>query len=310
MIITVALNPAIDKVCLCEDFSLNSVNRLKEISATPGGKALNVARVINSLGHRVMIVGLIGGYTGQRIKNILQKENIASDFFEIDDESRICTTILDRKNNTYTQANEMGPFINQKDYDYFFDKYKTIIKTADIIVCSGSVPPGISKDVYGEMVDAANKIGKRVIIDARLHYLQKAIEKVPYMIKPNIHEIEELVKRKLSSIDDVVHEILKLMDSGIEMVVVSMEDKGAIIGNGYKIYQAVPPKVEVKNSVGSGDSMVAGFAAAINKNYNIEKTIALGVACGTANAMEFTIGKVNMDNLKKIYNNIEIKRLK
>lgn len=310
MILSVALNPAIDKVCLCDGFSVNGVNKIKQINISAGGKALNVARAIKGLGHGVLVIGVIGGFTGKEIRRLLCQQDIDNDFLEISEESRTCTTIIDNQNKSLTQCNEIGPDIDNKDYRRFFSMYLKALGESETVVASGSLYPNLTSSTYADMVYQATRLGKKIIIDSSGEHLRQAIRQKPYMIKPNWHEARELTGRSLEKIDDVVFEAAALNRDGIELVVISMEASGAIIAYKGDVYHGIAPKVDAVNSVGSGDAMVAGFAVAIGNNYDIKQMIKLGIASGTANAVQYSIASINMDSVQGLVSQVEVIRLK
>jgi 1-phosphofructokinase len=286
MIITVTLNPAVDKTVEINDVHINRVNRVLSVRLDAGGKGINVSKIIMSLGGESRAIGFLGGKAGVFIKEYLDNMGIANDFVVIKGETRTNLKIVDPLQHTNTDINEMGPEITSEDIQQIDNYISHTVGEKSVMVFSGSVPPNMENDIYQKWIHSAKQKGARTLLDADGDLLRLGIEAGPYLIKPNIHELERLLARKIVSIEEAVECSRILMEKhGIEIVVVSMGEKGALFLNKEVTIFAEGITVDVKSTVGAGDSMVAALAYAIDKGYVFEKAAALAAAAGTANVM-------------------------
>ncbi|MBC8014290.1 MAG: 1-phosphofructokinase [Sporomusaceae bacterium] len=286
MIITVTLNPAIDKTVEINDFAVNTVNRVSSVRLDAGGKGINVSKVVLSLGGKSKAIGFLGGRSGNFIKSYLDEMGIENNFIVVNGETRTNLKIVDPLRHTNTDINEMGPQITAEDIqqmDYYISK---AVDDKSVIVFSGSVPPHADQDIYQKWIYQAKGKGAKTILDADGELMRRGIEAGPYLIKPNIHELERLLDRKINSIEETVECSRIIMKKyGIKIVAVSMGEKGALFLNKETAIFAKGITVDVKSTVGAGDSMVAALAYAIDEGYVFEKAVTLAVAAGTANVM-------------------------
>lgn len=307
MITTITLNASVDKQYLIDKLKIGTVTRISKVTNTPGGKGINVSKVARFLGEEVTATGFIGGVNGSFIESSIKKLGIRSKMTKISQESRCCLAIIDEDLNQ-TEILEPGPVVKKEEFEGFIKTYGEIIKNSDIICASGSVPRGVPEYIYNTLITIANKENKKFILDSSGHYLKSGIEALPYFIKPNKDELQIFTGESAENEIDIITQIRKLNKRGIKFVVVSMGSQGCIAGAYNKIYKVTLPTVKVINPVGSGDSMVAGFATGIIRNYCIEKLLAFSSACGSANAMEQITGCVNVENVNKLMAEIRIER--
>ena len=308
MILSVTMNPSQDKVYIVDDFSVNNIYRTNHYTATAGGKGLNVARVVKELKEDIITTGLLGGMTGTFIKDELKKHKIKNEFVNISGETRTCINITDQKNNTTTEILETGPKIKNSEIKRFIEKYKKLIKKADIITLSGSLPKGLDDDFYYELVVYAKKMEKKVILDTSGQPLKEGIKAKPYMIKPNEDELNNLFDQNIKKLSDYIKALDKIKEMGIKLPVISLGKDGAVamVENNY--YHFKLPQVDVINTVGSGDAFVAGCAIGLQKN-NLIETIKLGIACGTANTMFAKTGKETEQTVNQFLNKNEVVKI-
>lgn len=309
MITTVTLNPAIDRSYIINNFKPDNKYRVNDVTVTVGGKGINVAKTASILGEKINATGFLGGLSGDYIKRELVKLGISTSFVSIKGESRNFTAIIDPINNTETTVNEKGPFVTKTELTRFIKEYIKILKYSKIIIASGSVPQGVPKTIYRDMVKIAKDNKVIPIIDASGKYLEEAIKAKPYMIKPNIQELRDLVGYGLKNEFEIVHESRYICKQGVELVVISLGSEGAIFATKERVFKVKAPDIELVNAVGSGDALVAGIATAMIKNYDLEETLKYSVACGTANALEKEIGYVDKKKVEQLYKNVELSRL-
>ncbi|MBZ2175511.1 1-phosphofructokinase [Schnuerera sp. xch1] len=309
MILTVTLNPSIDRRYNINEFQKGKIFRTNDFQYTPGGKGLNVSKVVKVFGEPVVATGFLGGMSGNYIEEKLDTMNIGHSFVSIDGETRSCMAILS-DDGSQTEILESGPTIAQKDIGRFYDLYKKLIKDFNIICASGSVPNGVNVDVYKDLISIANREGKKFILDTTGQALRKGLGASPYLIKPNKEELENLIGDTVFSEDDIIRGVKFVLEKGVKIVAVSLGSEGSLIFNDNYMYRIKVPTVKAVNPVGSGDSMIAGFAVSLNRNYDFESMLKLASACGTANAMEKETGKVDIDNINKLMKETFIEKIR
>ncbi|HZG59805.1 MAG TPA: 1-phosphofructokinase [Anoxybacillus sp.] len=300
MIYTCTLNPSVDYIVEVERFRIGELNRAAKTAAFPGGKGINVSRVLKRLGVDNTAFGFIGGFTGAFIESELKKEEIHADFVKVNGDTRINIKL---KSGEETEINGQGPSILPDHQDELMNKIQ-VLNQEDILVLAGSIPPSISADFYNQMVDIAKQKGVKVAVDTSGPALKQFIQHHPFFIKPNHHELGELFDTKISSKNDILSYGYKLVELGVENVIVSMAGDGAFFFNKEKILFATAPKGIVKNSVGAGDSMVAGFLAAYLNEQDIEKAFQYSVAAGSATA--FSEDLCTKDKVEQLLHEVKV----
>ena len=308
MITTVTLNAAVDKLYLVDELQAGGVTRVKECSATAGGKGLNVARVASILGENVLASGFVGGHSGRYVEEMLKDDLVRSDFVHVDGESRTCINIIDRSGRS-TEFLEPGVTVTGKDKSRFLEKFTQILKKSDVVVLSGSMPRGCNSEFYAELIRLVKADDCKVILDTSGESLKQGLKALPTMIKPNRDEISALLGTAVNSRDDVVRAAETLRDGGIPYVVVSMGKEGAILACREGIFEGNPPDVKVVNTVGCGDSMVAAFAAGFERGYPPGKALQFALAVSSANAMCRQTGFFHPEDLRKILSAGKVTRL-
>lgn len=285
MIYTVTLNPALDKTVEIPDFTLDAVNRITTLRTDPGGKGLNVSKVIAKLGGESTAIGVLGGTTGRRIADAMDTLGIATDFTFVAGETRTNLKVVDCVRHTNTDLNEPGLTVTQEILDGMLTALTAKIQPGDLVVLSGSLPKGAPADTYGLWVKACTAAGARVFLDADGAALQAGLAAKPYLVKPNNHELSRLTGRTLDTQADLLAAARDLIAQGIERVVVSMGGDGALFVSPTAAYRADGLKVPVGSTVGAGDSMVAALACATEQGMDDGATVALAVATSAANVM-------------------------
>ncbi|NPV42542.1 MAG: 1-phosphofructokinase [Firmicutes bacterium] len=309
MILTVTLNPSIDRSYRIDSFHPGCLYRAQEESAVAGGKGINAAKVVKIMGEKVTATGFLGGKTGEFIEEELYKKGIGCNFVKISQESRTCIAILDTVLNTQTEILEKGPEIEQSELRRFLQTYEKLAISHQIIIASGSIPAGVPPNIYAEFIDIARGYGSKFILDTSGEYLLHGVKAGPFMIKPNLKEAEILLKMKLTNLSKVKDAAISLYRSGIEVVCISLGHEGSIIAYEKGTYKITPPKVKVSSAVGSGDAYVAGMAVGIKRGLTIPEAATLATACGVSNALYYKTGFIKFEDIKKIKPNIEIERI-
>lgn len=285
MIITVTLNPALDKTVEIPDFSIDAVGRITKMRTDPGGKGLNVSKVIAKLGGTSTAVGVLGGTTGRRIADAMDALGIACNFTFVEGETRTNLKVIDPARHTNTDLNEPGLTVTQDTLDGMLATLTQSIRPGDIVVLSGSLPKGAPVDTYGVWTAACREAGARVFLDADGEPLAHGLAAKPYLAKPNNHELSRLTGRTLQTADDLLAAARGMIEDGVERVVVSMGGDGALFVGKDGAYRAEGLKVPVGSTVGAGDSMVAALAYAAEQGMSGEDTVRLAVATSAANVM-------------------------
>lgn len=283
-IITITLNPSIDKTITIEKLMPNGLNRVKSSRLDPGGKGINVARVLSNFGADVEVSGLIAGNQGILLKDYLKKAGIQFDFLDIKGETRTNLKIFDESVNKTTEINETGFFVDDETLSNFKNKFTEIIKEASVVVICGSIPPGVPSDFYAECIKIAKAEGVKTILDADGNALFEGLKAIPYAVKPNIHELEAFLGRRLSGTKDVADAARELIEKGIEIVIVSMGPDGAIVADKNETFKVDSWDIKVKSATGAGDSMVGSLAYSIIRNDSLFDIAKVTTAAGTITA--------------------------
>ncbi|MBQ2891041.1 MAG: 1-phosphofructokinase [Clostridia bacterium] len=285
MIYTVTLNPAIDYIATTEDFKLGELNYADSAQMTFGGKGLNVSAVLSTLDVPNVALGFIGGFTGDAIIKMAQEAGVKCDFIRLEGQnSRINVKI---KSGEETELNGKGPVVSGTALNALYSRISEL-KEGDILVLSGSVPSGISPTIYMDLMSRLPK-GVKTVVDASGQALKNALSLKPYLIKPNAHELGDIYGVKIEVKTDAVFYGRKLVDAGAENVLVSLGGGGAVLVTRDEAYEMNAPEGEVINSVGAGDSMVAGFLTAITKGEGLLDALRLGICAGSATAFSETL---------------------
>lgn len=285
MIYTVTLNPALDKTVEIPGMALDTVNRITAMRTDPGGKGINVSKVIAKLGGESCAVGILGGGSGKMLEKLLEGENFTTQFRFVEGQTRTNLKIIDRERHTNTDINEPGLTVTDADLDALLRELLAELRPGDIVVLAGSLPKGAPQDTYRSWTAACKKAGARVFLDADGALLAEGIKAAPHLIKPNDGELSRLAGKKLETLEELTAEGRKLLERGIERVVISLGGRGALyLRKGSTIY-AEGLRVPVGSTVGAGDSVVAALAYAEAQGLSEEEAVRLSTAAGAANVM-------------------------
>ena len=309
MILTVTLNAAVDKRYVVEGFRTGEVNRVKECTYVPGGKGLNVSKPASIYGAEVVATGFAGGHAGAYIEDALKPFGIRSAFYHVDAESRSCINIWDEVNQVQTEFLEPGFTLTEEDFAGFEAKFRQLVQEAKVVAMSGSVPKGLDGTAYQRLVKIVKDAGIPVILDTSGKLLEMGIEAIPTMIKPNIDEIRMLTGKRCDDISEIIEAARAIHERGVKIVAVSLGADGSLAVGDDGIFRARVPKIDAVNTVGCGDSMIAGFALGLSKGLPLEETLRLASAISAAAAMREETGFFVMEDMEKLLPQIEITRL-
>ncbi len=309
MIGAFTLNVSVDRRYVVENSAMNKVNRVKECTASAGGKGLNVARVIHTLGEQVIAGGIAGGNLGRFVCDTLDKEGIAHQFTMAAGETRCCINICDAVTGTQTEYLEPGMTVSPAEYEAFLKDFDDLCARCDVLTISGSLPKGLGSDTYQKLIARAKAAGKPVLLDVSGEALVKGLEAAPYYIKPNEDEIVTLTDADITDDTALAAAAGKLHQQGIERVVVSMGSHGAMMVCDEGVFRGQPPKLEAVNTVGCGDSMTAAFAVAAQRKLNAEESMRFAIAVSAASAMNPGTGGLDMADFDAILPQVKVWKL-
>lgn len=308
MIYTLTLNPSIDYIVAVENLKLGGLNRTKEEEMFPGGKGINVSLVLKNLGIQSVALGFIGGFTGEEIERLLVLKGIKTDFIKVSKgNSRINVKARDigyDKNSlpSETEINGMGPTIDENEYQQLLAKLDRLTKD-DILVIAGAIPSSMSEDIYQTIMDRLVYKEVKVILDASGNSLKQALSKRPYLVKPNNHELGALYGVSITTREQALEYAKKLKEEGPQNVLVSLGGEGAVLlTEKGEEYLLAAPEGTVINSIGAGDSMVAGFLMGISETKDIKKAFEMAICTGSASA--FSIEMATKEQVFELMNRL------
>ena len=314
MIVTVTLNPSVDISYHVDNLKIDDVNRVENAGKTAGGKGLNVTRVVNALGSQVLATGILGGTLGHFITGQLDEQNISQNFYEINKESRNCIAIL--HDGKQTEILESGPTLTQEEADGFLKHFKNLLenKSISVLTISGSLPKGLSADIYKKIISLANEKNIPVILDTSGSTLAAILDDHSLRIaaiKPNFDELRALEDIEISDDPEEWKKILVAPRfQNVEWIIISMGADGAFAKHQDIFYKVDIPKIKVVNPVGSGDSTVAGIAYSLENNDSDEKLLKTAMTTGMLNTMESQTGFINSDNFDEYFDKVVVTELK
>lgn len=309
MILTVTLNAAIDKRYVVEGARMGEVNRVKECAYTPGGKGLNVSKPAAVAGARVVATGFVGGHAGAYIEDSLKPFGIEAAFYHMKEESRSCINIWDTVSKVQTEYLEPGFTVSEEDFQGFLEQFGELVKGASVVTMSGSVPKGLDETAYQRLVKIVKDAGKKVILDTSGKLLSEGIKSAPTMIKPNIDEIRMLTGSDCGQESEIMEAAQKIHAGGVEVVAVSLGAEGSVVVSPEGTFRAHVPKIDAVNTVGCGDSMIAGFALGFSEGLSIEETLQRASAISAAAALREETGFFVKEDMERILPQIQISRL-
>ncbi len=296
MIYTVTFNPALDYVVKLQSLRLGEVNRTSSESVFYGGKGINVSLVLKNIGVDSVALGFVAGFTGTEIENGVKKQGVSTDFIHLrEGMSRINVKI---KAEDETEINCQGPSISGGDIDKLYDKLNKL-SAGDMLVLAGAVPKTLPEDIYENIMEKLQGKGIDIVVDATRDLLMNVLKYHPFLIKPNNHELGEMFGVVLKTDEEIITYAKKLQEKGAKNVLISMAGNGAIlITEEGAVHRIGVPKGEVVNSVGAGDSMVAGFIASYIREHDYEKALRFSTATGSATA--FSEGLAELDKVNEL----------
>jgi 1-phosphofructokinase family hexose kinase len=310
MIITVTLNAAIDKSLSVPNFRLGRRHRTVEQRTMAGGKGVNIARTLKTLGQPVIATGLAGGATGTHIVEQLTEESILNDFVRIREESRTNTAVLDPTNGEQTEINERGPAVSDKEVELFRDKLLYLARGAAIVVFAGSLPRGVEPDLYARLTRELAKLGVVTVIDTDGEPLRAAVRAEPDVVSPNVLEAEELVGHEFNDEEDRTIAVREMVALGARSAIMTLPD-GCLAQvpseGGPRLLRATIEPREPVATVGSGDAFLAGYVAARYEGRAAEECLRFGVACGAESTRRLGAGLIDPREAERLLSEVEVR---
>jgi 1-phosphofructokinase len=283
-VVTVTLNPALDKTVTIPSFEIGGLNRVQDVRVDAGGKGINVAKVLNQFGVNVTATGFVAGMQGDYLLGQLEQAGIRAAFTNVEGETRTNLKIYDEAAKITTEVNESGFRISAEVLDRFRQQFDALLDQAGLLVLGGSIPPGVPEEIYAELIRAAHAKGVRTILDAEGEAFKKGLAARPYAVKPNVYELELLVGRKLETDQEIVAAGQEWIAQGISLITISMGGDGAIVLTPDEAYRVRPFPITPQSTVGAGDSMVAAICYCLLNGMNVQETLEWAATAGTVTA--------------------------
>lgn len=306
--VTVTLNASIDTTYVMERLDQGDVNRVEEKFAVPGGKGNNVARVLKALGHSVITTGFVGGRAGQYIEEALSEDGIETAFVWVSGESRVSLAIVEHASGRVTEIREQGCEVSREDGERFLKMLRRLATDADVVVLSGSLPPGLPDDFYARAIQLLSKSSAYIVLDSSGPAFQRSLSQHPDLIKPNASEMAALMGQEADD-EEMAEYAQGLIGTQLEadaMILLSLGERGAVLAtHSVKIFAAAP-RVDVRSSVGSGDAMIAGFLDARFAGMDNEAVLRNAVATGSAAAMHLTPGTIDPTTIRELAESVKV----
>jgi 1-phosphofructokinase family hexose kinase len=313
MILTVTLNAAIDRTLAVPNFHVGRRHRAVEQTAVAGGKGVNVARALKSLGRPVLAAGAAGGGTGARILELLNDEGITSDFVRISEESRMSTAVIDPTDGVTTEINERGPALSSAERERAVERILYLAQGAQIVVLCGSLPRGVPIELYGQLVDELRRLGVTTILDTEGEPLRVGTRSGPELVTPNLTEAEELVGHEFADDEDRLNGVREIVELGARDAIITYESGcvallGGESGERCAYVVAVEPR-EPMSAIGAGDAFLAGYVAGLYEGNPAEDCLRFATACGAESVRHVGAGIIDPREVERLLPEVRVESL-
>jgi 1-phosphofructokinase len=309
-IVTVTLNPALDRTLYLPNFTLGKVNRVENERTDPGGKGINVAKVISALNHPVLVTGFLGKKNAEPFQEYFRHESILDHFVDTLGENRVNIKIADSETDVVSELNFPGITPTKKDLENLQITLQKLAVKHKWFVFSGSLPPAIPTDTYATFIQMLHSYDCNVILDTSGPALAAGIAARPFAVKPNLPELSQLMHAPMESDKDILGAVKELLNQGISQVAISLGEKGALVGNCQQILRAKAPSVPVSSTVGAGDAFVAGFSIGQARSLSLTDSVCLATASAGASVMLPGTQAASLTAVNQLINKIQIKEWK
>lgn len=307
MIYTITLDPVLERTLDVEEFIYDDVNHVIGEGRKAGGKGIDVSRVIKELGGYSVALGFIGGYNGREVEGRVISEGIVCDFTPTSGETRTDIVINQKKKTMQTLLSAAMSPINSIEATAFYSRIKDI-PPGSYVVMVGSVPEGLTQAFWAQLITVLREKSVKIVLDADNEALKQGVEAGPFLIKPNMHELSRLVGKNVREIEEIIEQAEPFLDR-VEYIVVSLGARGAIGLSKTERVQAVPPKVNVKSSLGAGDALIGGLVFALNEGADFRDALELGVSCGTASTLNSGYASCSQEDIYEIRKQVSMKNI-
>lgn len=301
MLVVLSLNTALDRVWVVPGLQIGEVHRTEQTTVYAGGKGLNVARVLRSLGQPVRVIGFLGGAPASRIEERCEHLGVETHWVRITGESRTCLILVDPENGRQTVVNEPGPRVTPEEVMQLRTVLDDTLRTDDVLAISGSAPPGAPNTLYREVVECGHERGVQVLVDASGDALCHALDAGPWAVAPNLDEA-----RAIAGSVDSPRDVAVWLASRADIALLTLGAEGVLCAGDEELWQLRPPTVPVVNAVGSGDAFVAGFLAGTVQGCSSLDAVRLGVACGASNAARLEPGIGSPEEIEHLADRVTV----
>lgn len=311
MLLTVTLNPAVDRTYRVEGFSLDRVHRPSGLCVSAGGKGISVSRVFHTLGGKSTATGFLGGCNGEVIERSLNSAGIPEAFVRISSETRFCIALIDPKTGVQTEVNEAGPIISAAELQRFKWRYEDLLSSGywSFAAICGSLPPGVPVDIYADLIYMARRAGVRCALDASGEALLAGIAAGPWMVKPNRFELETALHGRFESEKEILEAAESIRGMGVENVAITRGKEGAIFASESGRWRASPPAIDFVSAVGSGDSFLAAVLKRLEEGGSYPEALRWGVAAGAANTGTIGAGYASCEYIEACVERVHVEPL-
>lgn len=308
MIYTVTLNPTLDITYVLEEVSFGEPVKAIDVLKSPGGKGINVSRALRSMGIDSVATTIVGGYMGEEVLDLLQKEGLILQVVKIDNETRTNIVVYGRKDKKELVIRAAGPPVKDTETEKITSFIFNVAVSPELLVLSGSLPPGVKEDIYSSLINEAKTRDIKVVLDSDGEPFRFGVEAMPYLIKPNLVELQDLAGRELRDEAAIQEFCGGLLEKGIEIIVVSLGRDGAMMITREGTWKGAVPVI-AENTVGAGDSMVAGLLIGIARSNPLEEMFRTGLACGVSAVVNPGPGLCEPETYKEVYPKIQVQKI-
>lgn len=311
MLVTVTMNPSVDRTVALEEFRLGETNRVKEVRSDASGKGINVSKALIKQGFTSTATGLLAGREGEFVEEAVRSAGITPRFTWLSKgQTRTNTKIFEIKHNWTTEINEPGPVVAAEDEAAFWQDFREILPQARFVICSGSLPPGIHPDFYARLIETCREHGVKVCLDTSGPALTAGVKAKPVMLKPNEDEVEQLLGWKPAGKEEMLAAVERLVHLGSELVVMSLGAEGAVFcRQGEEVLWGKAAAEPLASTSGCGDALVAGVVACLLTNRSWEETVRWSIATATATAEIFGTGFPDEEHIRRVLPRVVVERL-
>jgi 6-phosphofructokinase 2 len=309
MIATVTLNPSLDRHVQVENLVLDDTNRWVSMKYQPGGKGINVARVVCVMGGETKAYGLVGGVDGDVLEKLLKRHKVPCDFTPIRGDIRSNFIITDLKTHRQTRLSAPGPNVTPGELKKLVDKISGIRPKPSHMVFAGSVPPGVPDDIYYELINKMKSMGIMTVLDSADQWLREGVRAKPDIIKPNVREAQGLMGVELKTEEDIIYAVKTIVSSGIKIAAISRGKDGMIIADKDQVLKLTPPNVQVQSTVGAGDSTVAALVLKLSQGGTLEEASRLAIAAGSAATLTPGTELCHKEDVERLLPQVKVEKL-